>query len=143
MVYCGMHVDFSWKGVGNITKTESIIRLILGPTRLDIRSFALAVDRLAELLFIKKIPLDDIQFTRDVYPTVAEQRGKKVAATTRNIERLARECWNGDSEYLERVIGRHIQQPKAPRDMLVYIAFYSFLDTPYYDAMLRFKSSPP
>lgn len=43
-----------------MTNTEAIIRTILGPIRRDTRPLACSVDCLSELLFVQKIPMDEI-----------------------------------------------------------------------------------
>ena len=43
-----------------MTKSEQLIRSILGPVRADIRPLACAVDAAEELLFYKDISMDDI-----------------------------------------------------------------------------------
>ena len=56
-----------------MTNTEAIIRTILGPIRRDTRPLACSVDCLSELLFVQKIPMDEIMVTKDIYPEVAKQ----------------------------------------------------------------------
>ena len=63
-----------------MTKTEAVIRSILGAARPDIRPMAYAVDAAISLMFVQKIPMDDIYVTDDIYPDVAKlvrnRRGK-------------------------------------------------------------------
>ena len=59
-----------------MTNTEAIIRTILGPIRRDTRPLACSVDCLSELLFVQKIPMDEIMVTKDIYPEVAKQLNK-------------------------------------------------------------------
>ena len=47
-----------------MTNTEAIIRTILGPIRRDTPPLACSVDCLSELLFVQKIPMDEIMVTR-------------------------------------------------------------------------------
>lgn len=42
-----------------MTKEEALIRILLGPSPNNIRSFTCAVKTTMELLFVKKKPLDD------------------------------------------------------------------------------------
>ena len=46
-----------------MTKTEAVIRSILGAARPDIRPMAYAVDAAISLMFVQKIPMDDIYVT--------------------------------------------------------------------------------
>lgn len=55
-----------------MTKTEAVIRSILGTAKPDIRPLAYAVDAAISLIFVQKIPMDDIYVTEDIYPDVAK-----------------------------------------------------------------------
>ena len=128
-----------------MTKTEAVIRSILGAARPDIRPLAYAVDAAISLMFVQKIPMDDIYVTDDIYPDVAKlvrnRNGKSSSpkTLTRRIERLANLCWdtlvarNLVLEYL----GAPIENIRAPRDMIFYLAFYIYLDTPFFIAIQK------
>ena len=128
-----------------MTKTEAVIRSILGAARPDIRPLAYAVDAAISLMFVQKIPMDDIYVTDDIYPDVAKlvrnRLGKPSSpkTLTRRIERLANLCWdtlvarNLVLEYL----GAPIENIRAPRDMIFYLAFYIYLDTPFFIAIQK------
>ena len=49
-----------------MTKSESVIRSILGAVRVDIRPLAFAVDTAVDLMFVQGIPMDDIFVTDDI-----------------------------------------------------------------------------
>lgn len=129
----------------SVTKTEAVIRSILGAARPDIRPMAYAVDAAISLMFVQKIPMDDIYVTDDIYPDVAKlvrnRRGKPSSPKTvaRRIERLANLCWdtlvarNLVLEYL----GAPLENIRAPRDMIFYLAFYIYLDTPFFIAIQK------
>ena len=51
-----------------MTKSELLLRSILGPVRADVRPLAYAVDIAGELLFVRRIPMDDIRVTKDGLP---------------------------------------------------------------------------
>ena len=128
-----------------MTKTEAVIRSILGAARPDVRPMAYAVDAAISLMFVQKIPMDDIYVTDDIYPDVAKlvrnRRGKPSSPKTvaRRIERLANLCWdtlvarNLVLEYL----GAPLENIRAPRDMIFYLAFYIYLDTPFFIAIQK------
>ena len=63
-----------------MTKTEAVIRSILGAAKPDIRPLVHAIDITINLLFTQGIPMDDIHVTDAGYPTVAnlmnDRRGK-------------------------------------------------------------------
>lgn len=83
-----------------MTKTEAVIRSILGAARADIRPLVYAVDITIDLLFTQGIPMDDIHVTDDIYPAAARLvkdrfgRPASPGAVSRRIERLANLCWD-------------------------------------------------
>lgn len=122
-------------------KTESVIYSLIGPGRGNIRPLACAVEIAADLLFNQNIPIDDIQVMNQIYPLVAEELGKSKASVTRSIERMANLCWERAApERLEEIIGKHLKDIHAPRDMIFYLAFYIHLDTPFYTAIANSPS---
>ena len=128
-----------------MTKTEAVIRSILGTARPDIRPLAYAVDAAINLMFVQKIPMDDIYVTDDIYPDVAKlvknRRGKPSSPETvsRRIERLANLCWDALVErgLVLEYIGTPLRDIRAPRDMIFYLAFYIHLDTPFFIAIQK------
>ena len=122
------------------TKTETVIRSILGAVRADIRPLAYTVGAAINLMFVQKIPMDDIYVMDDIYPDVAKRvknrHGKPSSPKTvsRRVERLANLCWdtlvarNLVLEYL----GVPLKNIRAPRDMIFYLAFYVYLDTLFF-----------
>lgn len=128
-----------------MTKTEAIIRSIFGAADMDIRPLAYAVDITIELMFVRGIPMDDILVTNDVYPNVAKLLKKKAdappttQAVSRRIERLAKKCWNilVKRNLVIKYIGTPLTSIRAPRDIIFYLAFYSYLDVPFFIAIER------
>lgn len=117
-------------------KSEALIRSILGPGREDVRPLAYAVEITSTLLFVQKIPMDDIFLTKQVYPAVAAQLDKKVGAVSKSVERLANRCWDyGDPDLLEQIIGRRLRTLRSPGEMLFYLAYYCHLGQPFYIAI--------
>ena len=96
-----------------MTNTEAIIRTILGPIRRDTRPLACSVDCLSELLFVQKIPMDEIMVTKDIYPEVAKQL----------------------RAYLAKIIGRNLTTLREPREMLFYLSVYSHWNVPFFTAV--------
>lgn len=100
-----------------MTNTEAIIRTILGPIRRDTRPLACSVDCLSELLFVQKIPMDEIMVTKDIYPEVAKQLNKNPRTISRSVERLVLCCWEeGNRAYLAKIIGRNLTTLREPRE---------------------------
>lgn len=128
-----------------MTKTEAVIRSILGAARPDIRPLAYAVDAAMNLVFVQKIPMDDIYVTDDIYPDVAKlvknRRGKLSSPKTvsRRIERLANLCWDTlvTRNLVQEYLGAPLENIRAPRDLIFYLAFYIRLDTPFFMAIQK------
>lgn len=121
-----------------MTKTEAIIRSILGPVRLDIRPLAQAVDLAIDILFVQKIAMDDIRVTKDIYPVVAKQLKKKPGAVSRKIERLANLCWDALSpDRKKEIIGEQRHDIRAPSEMIFYLAFYAHFGKPFFEVVSR------
>lgn len=120
-----------------MTKTEAIIRSILGPVRGDIRPLVCSVDRTAHLLFVQRVPMDDILVTKEVYPIVAQQLSKTPGAISRKVERLANACWDAlvTRNLVTEYIGAPLKDIHSPRDMIFYLAFYAYLDVPFFQAI--------
>ena len=126
-----------------MTKTEAVIRSILGASRVDIRPLAYSVDIAIHLIFFERIPMDDIYVTDDIYPQVAKlvknRRGKPSTpkAVSRRIERLANLCWDTlvARNLVLDYLGAPLEDIRAPRDMIFYLAFYVYLDTPFFIAI--------
>lgn len=117
---------------------EMVIRSLVGPAGRDIRPLAYAVELVGDLLFERKVAMDDILVTKDIYPDVAKRLRKKPGAVSRRIERLANFCWErGEEDRLAQVIGRRLKACPPPREMLVYLAFYAYLGVPFYEAIER------
>ena len=128
-----------------MTKTEAVIRSILGAARPDIRPLAYAVDAAISLMFVQKIPMDDIYVTDDIYPDVAKlvrnRFGKPSSpkTLTRRIERLANLCWDTlvSRKLVLEYLGAPLENIRAPRDMIFYLAFYIHLDSPFFIAIQK------
>ncbi len=120
-----------------MTKSERLLRSILGPVRADVRPLAYAVDIAGELLFERHIPMDDIRVTKDVYPWVAEQINRSPGAVTRRVERLANLCWDTlmERNLVAAYIGTPLKDIKAPRDLILYLAFYIEFERPFFDVV--------
>ena len=70
-----------------MTKTEAVIRSIMGVTRADIRPLAYAVDIAAELMFVHKISMDDLFVTDHIYPDVAKRLRQTLGTSTSSFSR--------------------------------------------------------
>ena len=123
-----------------MTKSETVIRSILGATRSDIRPLACAVDIAVRLMFLERIPMDDIRVTEDIYPEAAARmhdrfgRAPSLKTISRRIERLANLCWDtlAARDLVLDYIGAPLKDIRAPRDMIFYLAFYVYFDAPFF-----------
>ena len=128
-----------------MTKTEAVIRSILGAAKPDIRPLAYAVDAAMNLMFVRKIPMDDIYVTDDIYPDVAKlvnnrrENPASPGAVSRRIERLANLCWDMLVErgLVLKYIGAPLKDIRAPRDMIFYLAFYTYFDAPFFTVVQK------
>ena len=120
-----------------MTKTETLLRALLGPVREDIRPLA-AVDYVAGLLFVEEMQLDDVRITKRVYPAVAKQLGKPATAISRSVERLTARCWSdGDPELLQTILGRKVLAPYSPRETVICLAYYVHYDCSMHEVLRR------
>lgn len=120
-----------------MTKSELLIRSILGAVRADIRPLAYAIDIAEELLFARHISMNDIRVTKDVYPEAARRVKRSATATARCIERLANLCWDAllEKDLSLRYIGRPLSDIRAPRDVVIYLAFYLHFSRPFFEVI--------
>lgn len=128
-----------------MTKSEAVIRSIIGAVGMNTRPLACAVDIAIDLMFARGISMDDIYVTVDIYPEVAKQmkdrRGKIPSTKTiaRRVERLANLCWDSlvARGLVLEYIGAPLQDIRAARDIIFYLAFYVYLDIPFFTAIQR------
>lgn len=119
-----------------MTKENRIIRYILGPVKTDASILANAVQEAERLLFIENVPMDDIRVTRDIYAVIAAKRNKVIHTVARQIERTSNMCWDSMNESdKQRYIGKQIRDLRGPRDMIFYLAFYSWFGKGYYEVL--------
>ena len=119
-----------------MTKEEALIRSIVGPARCEVRTFACAVNITRHLLFCENLAQDDILVTKHIYPEVAARTGKSCTAVSRQIERMENLCWEHlDAAGQRTYIGKQLRDIRAPRDIMIYLAYYSHFNIPYYEVL--------
>lgn len=125
-----------------MVKTEAVIRSILGAVRADIRPLACAVDIAADLMFTQHICMDDIrigQVYQEAAGRIPNRKGKPSSpgAVSRRIQRLANQCWDAlvARDLVREYLGSSLQDIRSPRDVILYLAFYVRLDTPFFIAI--------
>ena len=118
-----------------MTKTESTIRFLFGASRKDIRPLVHAVDITIKLMFSQGIPMDDIRVTHAVYPQVAKRLKTRSGASP-----SAKTCWDSLEErnLVKEFLGTSLRDIQAPRDLLFYLAAFSHLGIPFFEAVKRY-----
>lgn len=109
-----------------MANSETFLRKLFGPARVDIRPLILAVDVTAKLLFDQGYNMDSLLVTKHVYPEVAKLMGRKSTAVAKSVERLTRLCWDilEERELTEQYIGKHLYECPTSRELLIYLAVY-------------------
>lgn len=121
-------------------------RFLFGASRKDIRPLVHAVDITIKLMFSQGIPMDDIRVTHAVYPQVAKRLKTRSGAspsaktTARRIQRLANACWDAlvERNLVKEFLGTSLRDLQAPRDLLFYLAAFSHLGIPFFEAVKRY-----
>lgn len=122
-----------------MTSPEVLVRTILGPVRSNIRPLALAVDITAQLLFLQHFAMDDIRVTKLIYPDVAKLLHSKPDSTARRVIRLTHLCWDAlvEQNLVRHYVGRDLRFNPDPHDILLFLAVFSYLDTPFFTVIDR------
>ncbi len=132
-----------------MSKSEKLILSILGIVRSDVRPIAYAVETMADLLFIRCVPMSSIRVTKHIYPVVAQRLRKRTAAVSRSAERLANLCLDAISRQ-DRVFeffGRPLYDMPSTSEFLFYLAFLLHFDKPFFSVLddiddLNFSACP-
>lgn len=104
---------------------ESSIYSVIGMGRVNIRPFVYAIQITSDLLFVHNIPVEEVRFTRDVYPQVALLTSKNCSTVTRQIERMCNRFWDSlTSEQRDEYIGCNLINNPYPCELLCYLAHY-------------------
>ncbi|NBH80692.1 hypothetical protein D3Z52_21620 [Clostridiaceae bacterium] len=116
---------------------EVLIRTIFGMSRKNIHPLSYAVHITAERLFVQHISIDELLFTKDIYPTAARLLDKKPVNVTRRIERLANHCQDKllADGLVEKYIGKPADDLGDPHNLIIYLAVYAYLGEPFYKAL--------
>ena len=120
-----------------MANAEILLHTIFGSVRSDIRPLAFAIDTAGGLLFSQHLSMDDIRVTKDIYAEVAKQFRCKLDTASRRIERLALNCWDAlkEQELVSFYFGRDIKYFPTAGSLIIYLAFYSHWNTPYFTVM--------
>ena len=120
-----------------MSKSEAVIRRILGTERINVLPLSYAIEITAHCLLIQHMRMDDWMMERDVYSVAAKRLHKDPVTVTRNITRAANRCrdkikaegWSG------RYIGEMVKDIGDPNMMIKYLAYYAYYDRPYYEVI--------
>ena len=119
-----------------MTKTELLLRSVLGPYRRDIRPFVYAAECIIRQSFSVNAPIESILVTKDIYPKVALTLQIQPESAAQQIERIANDCWDlGDRDRLYVILGKEPPLCPPPREMLIYFAAFSYYGIPFQQAM--------
>lgn len=119
-----------------MTKSESLIRSIIGPVKMDVRPLAFSVEVMEKLLFSENRAVDEVHVTKHIYPEVAKKFTKTDGAAARQVERAANYCWdNMNPDQKKKYIGRLIIDIRRPADMIAYFAFYLHFERPFFQVV--------
>lgn len=119
-----------------MTRSEALVRSVLGPCRRGIRPFVFAVELVIEHSFAIDYPIEDLQVTKVIYPEVARLLKMKRESVGRQIERIANDCWDrGDRARLNEILGTELPFCPPPREMLFYFAAYAYYGLPFHEVM--------
>ncbi len=119
-----------------MTKTEILVRSVLGPCRRDIRPFVCAVECIIKATFAVNMPIENIHITKDIYSQVAQILHMQPESASRQIERIANHIWDtGDRDRLYAILGKEPMLCPPPREILLYFAAFSFYGIPFQQAM--------
>lgn len=115
-----------------MTRTEALVRAVLGSSVKNVRTFVAAIDKAIEKSFACKRSIDDIQVTKVIYPEVANQLGKTSGAVSRQVGRIANACWEqGDRDRLNEIVGYELPCRPPPKELLFHFAAFSFYGVSY------------
>ena len=71
--------------------------------------------------------------TKEVYPLVSRETGRKLSADEKAIYRAVEYCWSdGQNDRLNQVIGRALPVKPRPGEILLYCAYYLEKGKPYF-----------
>ena len=95
------------------------------------RPFTFAIEQTCTLA--AKTHLEDIQFTKQVYPVVAARCCCSYSSAKRAIYRAVDACWmEGGNEALNLVIGRRLPIKPKPSELIMYCACFILRGVPYH-----------
>ncbi len=119
-----------------MTKTELLLRSVLGPCRRGLQPFVYAIEYIIQQSFSINVPIENICVTKDIYSRVALTLQIQPESAARQIERIANDCWDiDDRDRLYAILGKKPMFCPSPREMLIYFAAFSFYGVPFQKAM--------
>lgn len=127
-----------------MTRTEALIRSVLGPTPRKILPLVHTIDMAIELSFAQNRSIEDLMVTKEVYPAVAKRLQLKTKTVSRQVDRITKLCWyEGDRARLQEITGTVFPECPKPWIMVMYFAAYSYYGIPYRDALEKELSTAP
>lgn len=132
-----METSIQRKVFYHMCKAEKLILSILGIVRSDVRPIVCAVETMADLLFIRCVPMSSIRVTKHIYPAVAQRLRKRSPAVSRSIERLANLCLEAifRQDRVFEFFGRPLFDMPSTTELLFYLAFLLHFDKPFFSVL--------
>ena len=97
------------------------------------RPFTLAIEQTCKLA--SKIHLEDILFTKQVYPAVAALCCCSYSSAERAIYRAVDACWmDGNNKALNLIIGCTMPVKPKPSELIMYCACFNLRGVPYHSS---------
>lgn len=118
-----------------MTKTEALVRSVLGSNRKNIRSFSLSIDLIIQKALEHNCSFEDFPVTKEIYTEVAKGMNKDWKAVSKQVERITFACWkSGDRARLNEIVGYELQYKPRPSELMCYFAAFSLFGAPYRQA---------
>lgn len=117
------------------TNVSLLVRSLVGTLRGDLRPFTYSVELVEKLLYQDGYSVDEILITKDVYPKVARQLGRREDAVSRSALRTAHTVWErGGRKVWGEIVGRDLIEEPTPSDIIFFLAIYLHTGKPVFSS---------
>ena len=119
---------------------NSVICTVVGPGRKSDAVLAMAVERLAEKLPEEGCPPPEITLRKDIFPQIAEERGRNPLSLERSAARAAHRFYDmleKDPALMKTIVGERPPIAPVPYEIMMYLAYYVRFGCSYYEVMRK------
>ena len=119
---------------------NSVICTVVGPGRKSDAVLAMAVERLAEKLPEEGCPPPEITLRKDIFPQIAEERGRNPLSLERSAARAAHRFYDmleKDPALMKTIVGERPPIAPMPYEIMMYLAYYVRFGCSYYEVMRK------